>query len=86
MTPDPPLALMDMAYNTVNQLYLNAILEMTKVKTESMSKSYNAIKVEKIDDKLFEIFDIINFLIAKDNFKTNIPFSIDCKQLDKKET
>ena len=76
MTPDPPLALMDMAYNTVNQLYLNAILEMTKEKTVSMSisKSYNAIKVEKIDDKLFEIFDIINFLIAKDNFKTNIPF------------
>ena len=49
MTPDPPLALMDMAYNTVNQLYLNAILEMTKEKTVSMSisKSYNAIKVEK---------------------------------------
>ena len=75
MTPDPPLALMDMAYNTVNQLYLNAILEMTKEKTVSMSisKSYNAIKVEKIDEKLFEIFDIINFLIAKDNVKTNIP-------------
>ena len=39
----------------------------------SISKSYNAIKVEKIDERMFEIFDIMNFLIAKDNFKNNLP-------------